>query len=90
MATDTFQEATARSRVSVRIAWEDVTQIKKRKITAPCESRIGICKAPWVTSRIMSGISNVVKNPVVQVSRENSIFSIACPVWGNAGSCRAL
>ena len=47
MAADTFHEATWRRRVSVRIACEEVIQMKNRKITVPCDSssgmRDGVC-----------------------------------------------
>ena len=64
--------------------------MKKRKITEPCEFRIGICNTPCATSKIMRGISSVVTNPIDQGSRENSASSEACTVGGNAGSCLAL
>src|SRR6266550_2134317 len=39
IAADTFHDATARRRMSVKMAWEEVTQMKNRKITVPWESR---------------------------------------------------
>ncbi len=71
MAADTFQDATARMRVNDRMACEDVTQIKNRKITVPCDSSSGILKMPCVTKRITSGKRSVVTNPVDQVRLEN-------------------
>ena len=56
MAADTSQEGTARRRVRVRIACEDVIQMKKRKMTVPWDSSSGICSAPWVST---SAVRNV-------------------------------
>src|SRR6478609_6466023 len=70
MAADTFHEATARRCVNVRMACDEVTQMKKRKITVPCASSRGISRMPCVTNRISRGIMSVVTNPVNHVSGE--------------------
>src|SRR6476620_1586684 len=70
IAADTFHDATARRRVSVKMACEDVIQMKNRKMTAPCASSKGMRNAPCVTRRISNGTSSVVTNPVTQVRRE--------------------
>src|SRR6185312_10456128 len=90
MTTDTFHEATARSRVSVKIACEEVIQMKKRIITVPWDSSSGMRRIPCVTNKISSGINNVVTNPVDQVKRENPASSFSWSIGGKCGSCLAL
>src|SRR5207249_5373690 len=90
IAADTFQDATARNRVSVKIACEEVTQMKNRKITVPCVSSSGMCSAPCVRSRMSNGIKSVVRKPVNHVSREKPSCSCWWPGSGKCGSCRAL
>ena len=38
IAADTFQDATWRKRVRVKMACDEVIQMKKRKMTVPCDS----------------------------------------------------
>src|SRR6476646_1500319 len=70
MAADTFHEGTARKCVNVRMACDEVTQMKKRKITVPCASSRGISRMPCLTSRISRGIMSVVTSPLNHFSGE--------------------
>ncbi len=74
MAAETFQDATCRNRVSVRIACDEVIQMKNRKITVPCDSSKGMRSTPCVTSRMSRGMKRVVTNPVNHVRRDKSWF----------------
>src|SRR6185437_9670499 len=90
MMADTFHEATARSRVSVKIACEEVIQMKNRIMTVPWDSNNGMRRTPCVTSRIKKGMKSVVINPVDQAKRENPTWSFSWSVRGKCGSCLAL
>src|SRR5690349_2341274 len=70
IAAETFQDATACRRVSVKMACDEVIQMKNKKMTVPCASSKGICNTPWVSSRISNGMSSVVTKPVAQARRE--------------------
>ncbi len=74
IAAETFQEATCRKRVRVRMACDEVIQMKNRKMTVPCDSSKGMRRTPCVTNRISRGIKRVVTNPVNQVKSGQALF----------------
>ena len=59
-----------RKRVRVRMACDEVIQMKNRKMTVPCDSSKGMRRTPCVTKRISRGMKSVVTNPVNQVNRD--------------------
>src|SRR5262245_57454869 len=70
MVAETFHDSIWRKRVKVKMACEEVIQMKNKKITVPCDSKRGISNAPCVSNRMKRGTSNVVTNPVTQVKFE--------------------
>ena len=76
VAAETFQEATCRSLVNVKMACDEVIQMKKRKITVPCDSSNGMRSTPCVSRRINRGIRSVVTDPVIHVRRDKPSSSV--------------
>ena len=76
MAAETFQEATCRNLVNVKMAWDDVIQMKNRKMTVPCDSSNGMRRTPCVSNRMKSGIKRLVTHPVTQVIRDKPSSSL--------------